>query len=144
MTPKLYTASNLAPSAEEFVQLRTQIGWGEMDLALAQASLDNSLYHIVIRMEDQLVGMGRVVGDGYMYFYVQDVVVAPDFQRLGLGYQLMDHIEAYLAQTAKIGATIGLLAAKGKEGFYQKFGYQQRDGAQLGLGMCKFITEHNL
>jgi len=34
--------------------------------------------------------------------------------------------------------TIGLFSALGKEPFYLKYGFVKRDGASLGLGMCKF------
>jgi len=129
-----------APTAEEFINLRDQIGWGEMDLTLAKASLDNSLFHVTMYKDNKLAAMGRVVGDGYMYFYIQDVVVSPEHQGTGLGNQIMQHIEEYLSKTVKVGATVGLLAAKGKEGFYRRYDYLERSGSPLGLGMCKFIT----
>jgi predicted N-acetyltransferase YhbS len=74
-----------------------------------------------------------------MYFYLQDVVVDPSYQGQGIGDNLMHEIETYLAKTARKGATIGLLAAKGKESFYRRFGYQQRPNDTLGNGMCKFV-----
>lgn len=83
--------------------------------------------------------MGRVVGDGYMYFYVQDVVVSPEYQGQGIGLMLVDKIEGYLTSAASKGATIGLLSAKGKEGFYRQYGYIDRPSESLGMGMCKFI-----
>ena len=110
-----------APTAEEFVELRKNIGWGETDIKLVQNSLNSSLFHVIIRDKNKLIGMGRIVGDGYMYFYVQDVVVAPDYQNLGLGGLLMSEIESFLVEHAQKGATIGLLAAGGKEGFYRKW-----------------------
>mgnify|MGYP000639522626 CR=1 FL=1 len=74
-----------------------------------------------------------------MFFYVQDVVVDPQYQGNGLGNLLMEQIEAYLSKSAKKGATIGLLASQGKEPFYEKFGYTVRNGESFGLGMCKFV-----
>ena len=72
--------------------------------------------------------------------------VAPDQRRL---FNFSDKIAelapeespffVYLSKTAKKGSTIGLLAAKGKEGFYQRFKYIERSGEPLGKGMCKFI-----
>lgn len=128
-----------APEAQEFVQLRADIGWGELDIELAQASLSNSLYHITARAEGKLIAMARVIGDGAMYFYIQDVIVAPSYQGHGLGHQLMEFIEKYLNDAVKKGATVALLAANGKEPFYKRYGYNERTGTPLGLGMCKFI-----
>lgn len=128
-----------SPSVEEFNQLRGKIGWPEIDFKLANNSLQHSLFHVVIRVQGKLIGMGRVVGDGSMYFYVQDVVVDPDYQQQGIGDALMTQIEHYLFKSAQKGSTIGLLAAKGKEGFYTRFGYISRPNDLLGHGMCKFI-----
>ena len=128
-----------SPTVHEFLMLREQIGWQSVSEIDAQTSLQNSLFHVTIYIGEQLVGMGRVVGDGVMYFYIQDVVVAPDFQRCGIGAALMEKIENYLLSVAKKGSTIGLLAAKGKESFYSRYGYLERPSAVLGRGMCKFI-----
>lgn len=134
-----YTVKFSAPSATDFVQLRSKVGWGELDINLAKVSLKSSLFHVSIYNENQLIGMGRVVGDGAMYFYIQDVIVTPSYQKQGVGVILMTHIEQYLQGTASKGATIGLLAAKGKEGFYSRYGYIERPNNALGNGMCKFI-----
>jgi ribosomal protein S18 acetylase RimI-like enzyme len=128
-----------SPSVEDFIALRHKIGWGETDFEMAKNSLANSLFHVVIRDQSSIIGMGRVVGDGSMYFYVQDVVVDPDYQKQGIGHALMLEIERYLSDAAKKGSTIGLLAAKGKESFYSRYGYTLRPNDSLGNGMCKFI-----
>jgi ribosomal protein S18 acetylase RimI-like enzyme len=140
MTSSKLIIKHERPTTIAFIGLRSAIGWGETDAAMVEASLANSLFHVTIYQENKLIGMGRVVGDGAMYFYVQDVVVDPHYQGQGIGNSLMHEIEGYLSKTAKPGSTIGLLAAKGKEGFYQNFGYQQRPNETLGNGMCKFIV----
>ncbi|GAB3029001.1 GNAT family N-acetyltransferase [Bowmanella dokdonensis] len=134
-----YKIDEKAPDAAEFNSLREKVGWGSLDLVLAKSSLEHSLYHVVIREGVRLIGMARVVGDGYLYFYVQDVVVDPKYQGQGIASRLMDSIESYLAKTAKPGATVGLFAARGKEGFYRRYGYLERNGEPLGKGMCRFI-----
>jgi ribosomal protein S18 acetylase RimI-like enzyme len=139
MTLVKYQITDESPSAEEFIELRRLIGWGETDLIMVKSSLANSLFHVVVRTQGRLVGMARVVGDGVMYFYIQDVVVAPEYQNQGIGKLLMDRIEVYLSKAAAKGASIGLLAAKGKEGFYARYGYMHRPNQVLGNGMCKFI-----
>lgn len=135
-----YTTAFESPCVDEFSQLRDKIGWGETDFEMAKNSLENSLFHVVIRHQSKLIGMGRVIGDGSMYFYVQDVVVDPQYQKQGIGNALMMQIESYLSRAANKGSTIGLLAAKGKEGFYTRFGYTLRPSDSLGNGMCKFVN----
>jgi ribosomal protein S18 acetylase RimI-like enzyme len=134
-----YNIELRSPSVDEFLSLRNQIGWGEMDSNVARISLKNTLFHVTVRDESTLIGMGRVVGDGAMYFYIQDVVVDPQYQKAGIGAALMTNIEKYLSVNAKKGSTIGLLAAKGKEGFYSRYGYIERPNNALGNGMCRFV-----
>lgn len=43
---------------------------------------------------EQLVGIIRAVGDGYSVVFVQDLLIHPDFQRLGIGRTLLNHIQA--------------------------------------------------
>ena len=134
-----YEVGFTQPDAHDFVELRQLVGWRNMTESQVRVSLDASLFHVTCYQDDTLVAMGRVVGDGIMYFYVQDVVVHPAHQGEGLGARIMGEIERYLNRTVHAGATVGLLAAHGKEGFYEKYGYERRTGEQLGLGMCKFI-----
>lgn len=128
-----------APDVHEFMCLRNKIGWINPDVKVVQTSLANTILHICVYKESQLVGYGRVVGDGAVYFYLQDIIVDPGMQKQGIGTLVMQEIERFLAGNAVSGATIALLAAQGKEAFYAKFGYRYRAGKPLGFGMCKFI-----
>ncbi|GAA6203446.1 GNAT family N-acetyltransferase [Thalassotalea sp. SU-HH00458] len=134
-----YCIKHEPPSPEEFAALRELVGWGSIDLAMAQQSLEQSLFHVSVYLENKLIGMARVIGDGVMYFYIQDLVVSPQFQQKGVGHAIMQELESYLAKTVKQGATIALLSAQGKEGFYTRYGYIERTGLPLGKAMCKFI-----
>lgn len=127
-----------APKAEEFVALREAVGWSSPSISRVRDSIRNSLFHVTIRSGTQLIAMARVVGDGVMYFYIQDVVVEPSYMSQGFGSTLMLEIERYLNQHAPKGATIGLLSVSGKERFYERYGYISRPVNQLGHGMCKF------
>ena len=137
--PKGYAISFKQPTVGQYLRLRADAGWDEVDAGLVRAGLDNSLFTVVLHKHQELIGMGRVVGDGALFFYIQDLIVDKNCQGQGLGALLMQHIENYLDMTARKGATIGLFAAKGKERFYTRFGYLPRSGDNLGLGMCKFV-----
>lgn len=136
---KRYQVIEANPTVAEFIALRKQAGWGEININIAQKSLENTLYCVCIRQSHALLAMGRVVGDGAMYFYIQDVIVTPTHQGQGVGHQIMLNIEEYLQSAAAQGATIGLLAAKDKEPFYERYGYVSRPNTLLGNGMCKFV-----
>lgn len=128
-----------APLLNDFIELRSLIGWTCPSDEIMRRSIEKSLYCVTIYSKQRLIAMGRVVGDGEMYFYIQDVLVNPEYQGKGHGSAIMGSIDHYLSKKCNSGSTIGLLAAKGKEGFYRQFGYSERDGRLMGLGMCKFI-----
>ena len=48
---------------------------------MADLRIDNG---VVVTMAGQLIAAGRVIGDGGVYFYVQDVIVVPEHQRRSL------------------------------------------------------------
>ena len=127
------------PSADEFASLRSLIGWRNSSLSAIRQSIDSSLFWVSLYKNNELIGCGRIVGDGAMYFYVQDIIVHPQHQNCGLGTIIMTSINQYIEQTCQPGTTVGLLAATGKEAFYEKHGFVARDGNTLGLGMCRFI-----
>ncbi len=52
--------------------------------------------------------------------YVEAVAVHPDFQRRGLGHQLMAHVERALLRTFELGA---LSASEGGAAFYRRRGW---------------------
>jgi len=139
MNNQKFRVLDYPPTVRDFLRLRREVGWDEIEEAVAKSSLESSLYHVTVYEGSALIGMGRIVGDGAMYFYLQDVMVSPAYQGKGVGGLLMERIEEHLKGCAVKGSTIGLLAAAGKESFYARYGYLERTGSYLGLGMCKFI-----
>lgn len=131
--------STQAPPAEDFVRLRAACGWGEIALDIAERSLSAGLFNVTVRQGDRLAGIGRVVGDGVLYFYVQDVIVHPEFRGRGVGRMIVEALLDEVLRCAPYGATIGLMSAHGKEGFYEKFGFTRRPTDRLGAGMTRFV-----
>jgi predicted N-acetyltransferase YhbS len=79
--------------------------------------------------------MARVIGDGGLVYYIQDVIVLPEYQGQGLGAKMMDKVMAYIRGQVKHSAIIGLMSAKGKEPFYERYGFIPRPNENLGSGM---------
>ena len=129
----------LPPNPEDFVRIRAECGWGEITLDAAVKALSGSVIDLTCFVGAELVGMGRVVGDGALYFYLQDIIVVPEHRGQGLGRQIVSRLTDEAMARAQIGATIGLMSAKGKEGFYERFGFQERPNHQLGAGMSRFV-----
>ncbi len=126
------------PTVEEYIMLRESVGWGFPDSMSIKKGLANSQYAICVSAGAEVIGTARVVGDGSTCFYVQDVIVKPQYQHSGIGLAIMGKIMAYITQNACYGAIVGLMAAKGKEPFYEKFGFWKRPNETYGHGMIQF------
>ena len=75
----------------EHRRLAEAVGWSEgFDWSSLPASLDASLCGVVALAGEDVIGMGRIVGDGVKYFYVQDVAVDPAWQGRGIGQAIID------------------------------------------------------
>jgi GNAT superfamily N-acetyltransferase len=122
------------PTPEEYNRLRAAVGWGIYEPAVIAEALPQSLYGVYAYDHAVLVGMARVIGDGGLVYYVQDVIVIPEYQGLGIGGALMDRVMTYIRMHASHNSIIGLMAAQGKEGFYERYGFVART-ERLGSGM---------
>jgi len=121
------------PTVEEYRRLRAAVGWWDVEDNATRRGLDKALYSVCAAAEGQIVGCGRVVGDGGLYFYVQDVVVLPEYQKRGIGRAIMDAVMSYLEANARPGAFIGLMAAAGAARFYQRYGFAERPPGRPGM-----------
>lgn len=74
--------------------LYEQHGWLAylQDDAKLKRAFDSSLYMLGAYDGDEIAGFIRCVGDGEHIVLVQDLIVAPDYQRTGIGRALMKQI----------------------------------------------------
>ena len=128
--------------AEDFVSLKVSVGFMERPLEQVERALKNGLFNVSAICDGKVVGMGRLVGDGAMYWYLQEIVVHPDYQGKGIGKSIVKRLIEHVKSTAIPGSqvTIGLSAAKGKDAFYEKFGFVSRPTESCGPGMEKRLT----
>lgn len=110
---------------EDFVRLRVATGFADIPIAHATRALENGLVNVSALYDGELVGMGRLVGDGAMYWYLQEVIVLPEYQGHGIGRQIVNYLIEYATAHSATGnfTTVGGVSAKGKEGFYKKLGF---------------------
>lgn len=82
--------------------------------------LDNTDYHFSAWDGKRLIGFARVLTDRIYRATLWDVVVHPDYQKRGVGEELMNRILSHpvLSQVEKFW-----LNTRDKFGFYEKFGF---------------------
>ena len=70
---------------DTYLMLRHKVGWIELSREQAKKAIDNALYTLCAYIDGKPVGMGRVVGDGAVISYIQDLVVIPEAQKHSIG-----------------------------------------------------------
>lgn len=131
-------------NVDDYNRLRDEVGWGALPKQQAQAGLENSSYVVSCNKQGKAIGTARVIWDGGYIVYIADVMVSPDYQRMGIGRKLMQMIMDYLHTNINENwdIMIVLVAAKGKEEFYKKFGFNERPNENLGAGMSQWIRRN--
>lgn len=116
------------PTAEEHHRLSERVGWAHaFHWPSMPASLASSRCGVIAAVDDKVVGMGRVVGDGAIYAYIQDVAVDPDYQGRGIGQQIVEALLADIRSTAPGPIFIGLFATDAALPLYERNGFTRGD-----------------
>lgn len=128
-------------SVKDWNSLRDAVGWGALCEEQAKQCLDHSAFVISCYDGDQIVGTARVNWDYGYVAYLGDVMVMPAYQRKGIGEHMVTEAIAFVKSQLKEGWIIMflLLAAKGKEPFYERLGFQKRPNEHAGAGMSMWI-----
>ena len=139
-----YTLMANTLSTKDYVKLWESVGWGNPPAEnQIEAGLKNSMISVAAIYENEVIGMGRVVGDGVIICYILDLIVMPEFQGKGIGKAIMEKLIAYVKASAlpNTGISIGLFSRKGLEKFYEKFGFYIRPSDDRGPCMLMQINE---
>ncbi len=111
---QLYRDQGWWPAAPDHLDIVARIVAGSHCFFVAEAGV-------------AVVGMGRAISDGVSDAYIQDVTVAPDHRRRGIGTRI---VEAILARLTADGLDwIGLIAEEGAGGIYRHLGFSPMAGA---------------
>lgn len=78
----------------EILGLYTSVGWTNYtdNPEMLRNAYLNSLKIYGAYVDDKLIGIIRVVGDGYSVIFIQDLLVHPEFQRKGVGTLLLKKV----------------------------------------------------
>ena len=124
-----------------YLSLRASVNWKSLTPKQAQKALSNSLYTIIAVKQGKPIGMGRIVGDGAVICYIQDFIVTSEYQGHGIGRLMMERLIQYVEglKMENSEMMLCLMCAKGREIFYEKFGFIGRPTDSLGPGMIQYL-----
>lgn len=121
------------PDARDYVSLRMRSGMGNKDLERSAAALQNSLLTVCLYEKEQLVGFGRIVGDGGITYVVSDIMVDEHYRRKGLAEKIMQEIDRYFAEHAYEDSYICLIANQPADRLYHKHGFEYLPENKCGM-----------
>ena len=111
-------------SIDDVLHLYQAVGWTNYthQPEMLEQSLAHSLAIYLAQDGEKIVGLVRLVGDGFSSVFVQDLIVLPSYQRQGIGSNLMkealaDYKDAYQIQLATEQTEKTL-------GFYRSLGFE--------------------
>ena len=124
-------------NVEEYNYLFDIVGWGSYPKEISKKALSNNIYSVSIYDNDNIIGYGRLIGDGIIFLYIHDIMVKPEYQGKGIGKTIMQKLLSKVEELRKENPDLLLYlgASKGKEDFYRKCGFITREEAGLGAGM---------
>ena len=128
---------------EEYMDLRKKVGWVQFPLEEAKACIDNAYMVLCVRDDERAIGVVRLLWDGGYIAFLSDVIVEAEYQGRGIGRKLVEACLQKLQSDMKPGykVKITLNSAKGKEPFYEKFGFKVRPNEDAGPGMDQWIIK---
>ena len=121
------------PAVEEYLALRVAAGLSVMSAEGAREGLADSWCAVCVRRDGELIGMGRVVGDGGLFLFVVDIAVAPAWQRQGLGRRIMQALMEQVHARAHARTMVGLIADGTANRLYEQFGFKLTAPAAQGM-----------
>ena len=124
-------AENTPITVEDFIEILNRSTLGQRrpvhDRACMQGMLDNSNLLVTAHDHGKLVGVARSVTDFHFCCYLSDLAVDADFQRQGIGKQLIRLTQAELGEHC----TLILLSAPGAVAYYPHIGLEHHPQAWI-------------
>ena len=128
-----YRLAKRVPSIGDYNRVRVAAGLSEKSVEAARLGLANTVFGVCVENRGEVVGIGRVVGDGGLFFEVVDIAVVPEHQKKGLGKMIMDALVSWLTVNAPPTAFVSLIADEGLSGFYERYGFRVRPPEAPGM-----------
>lgn len=129
------------PGVDDYRRLRREAGLSSRTAAAAARGLANTLYGVSLLHSGEVVGMGRIIGDGGCFYTIVDIAVAPSWQKRGLGKRILDALDSWLRANAEPSAYVNLVADGDARHLYKKYGFVE--SAPHSINMAYSVSSAN-
>lgn len=132
-----YTTRLAIPAIATYQLLRVAAGLSAKSTEAAAKGLPNSLFAVQVLLGDEVVGMGRIIGDGGCFFQVVDIAVLPAHQGKGLGKRIMREIMQFIETDVPQSAYVSLIADGQAQDLYAQFGFKHTAPVSAGMALVR-------
>lgn len=113
-----YKVNDIELDASVFISFVNQIWKGNYDIEKTQKALSKTI-NITAYSDNTLVGCLRILSDGYFFGTITELLVLPEYQKQGIGSQLLQLAKDHTPTILYFGAQPRV------ESFYEKNGCQK-------------------
>ena len=125
---ELIFRENVKISAKQIADLRQSVGWNRMESAYSDKNMQR-YFHVGCYNNGKLVGYIDCVSNRVTDAYIQDLMVAPDFQNKGIATELVNRV---ISRTKTDGIyMVNVIFDEHLRSFYKKFGFAEQFAGQL-------------
>ena len=120
---------------DEFLEVVESVGWKTYSKQQVKKALENTMYAVSVKVDGDIAGIGRVVGDNSIVCILTDICVKPKFQRMGIGSMIVRKLKQLIENGVKPGEKmqVELTPTAGNEEFYKKAGFKYEKEKITGM-----------
>lgn len=121
------------PGVDDYRRIRVNSGLQDREREAAEIGLKNTWFGVSVVLDGDVVGMGRIIGDGGCFLQVVDIAVLPEHQGKGLGKRIMKALTDNLEQKAPASAYVSLIADGEANRLYAQYGFKPTAPESIGM-----------
>ena len=131
-------------SADEVNLLRKSLGFRQILPEQITAGLNGSSFIVAAYVQEQIIGMARLIWDGGIAALIPNILVLPEYQNQGVEDEMVSRIIDFLRSKLKPGFSIQLdiKAWDGQESLCEALGFQISTRERRGTPMHICLTDH--
>lgn len=122
-------------TVDEFLEVVESVGWKTYSKQQVKKALENTMYAVSVKVDGDIAGIGRVVGDNSIVCILTDICVKPKFQGMGIGSMIVRKLKQLIENNVKPGEKmqVELTPTAGNEEFYEKAGFKYEKEKITGM-----------
>ena len=127
------------PTPAEYESVVASVGFRSHDHAAVDVALANTPYCVCAVDGKEVIGLGRIIGDGAISFLLTNVMVRPSHQRRGIGSRIVRVLCEAVEALPYHNIVVEAVPLPGLQSFYERLGF--RASRTATPGMVRWVHE---